>query len=162
KRVEDDPHFDRTKATYLLRTFVDLNPHAIGKKVEIMLGHFVDHVERQIGHRAKAMIVTRSGLHAVRYKQALDQQLRARALPGKAETLVLDFANEADEIREAFQPYYEATLLSEATDPNLVYDRERELYDFHLFTKVEVQAFAALWFGADEKDKRQHARFYAV
>ena len=30
----------------------------IGKKVEIMLSHFADHVERQIDHRAKAMIVT--------------------------------------------------------------------------------------------------------
>lgn len=33
--------------------------------------------------------------------------------------MVLDFANEADEIRAAFEDYYETTLLSEATDPNL-------------------------------------------
>ena len=31
--------------------------------------------------------------------------------------MVLDFANEADEIKAAFEPYYETTLLSEATDP---------------------------------------------
>ena len=36
--------------------------------------------------------------------------------------MVLDFANEADEIKAAFEPYYETTLLSEATDPNLLYE----------------------------------------
>ncbi len=33
----------------------------------------------------------------------------------KEETMVLDFANEADEIQRSFEPYFEATLLSEAT-----------------------------------------------
>ena len=42
-----------------------------------------------------------------------------RTHPEKEGTMVLDFANKADEIKAAFEPYYETTLLSEATDPNL-------------------------------------------
>src|SRR3970282_377459 len=41
--------------------------------------------------------------------------------PDRVETMVLDFTTEADDIQQAFQPYYERTLLSEATDPNLLY-----------------------------------------
>ena len=41
-----------------------------------------------------------------------------RVHPGKDETMVLDFTNEADEIQKAFQPYYDRTILSEVTDPN--------------------------------------------
>ena len=40
-----------------------------------------------------------------------------RTHPGKQGVMVLDFANEAEEIRKAFEPYYETTLLSEETDP---------------------------------------------
>ena len=36
--------------------------------------------------------------------------------PEKKGTMVLDFANEADAIKAAFEPYYEATLLSDAND----------------------------------------------
>ena len=32
-----------------------------------------------------------------------------RTLPGKEDTFVLDFVNEAEEIQEAFKPYYETT-----------------------------------------------------
>ena len=43
-----------------------------------------------------------------------------RTETGKQGTMVLDFANEADDIKDAFEPYYETTLLSQATDPNLL------------------------------------------
>ncbi len=50
-----------------------------------------------------------------------------RTHPDKDGTAVLDFANEADAIKKAFDPYYETTLLSEATDPDLLYDLENRL-----------------------------------
>lgn len=37
KTIEDDPRYDRDKAAYLLRQFVDLHPHAIAQKVAIMV-----------------------------------------------------------------------------------------------------------------------------
>ena len=50
------------------------------------------------------------------------------------QVFVLDFVNETQEIQSAFQPYYQATILSEATDPNKLYDLKRLLEEFHLFT----------------------------
>jgi type I restriction enzyme R subunit len=72
--------------------------------------------------------------------------------------MVLDFANEADEIQKAFQPYYERTLLKEATDPNLLYDLQSKLDGFHLYTEAEVEKFAAIYFDPKgTQDKLQAA-----
>ncbi len=71
KKIESDPRYDKSKATYLLKSYVDLHPHAIRQKVGIILEHFVGKVQSEIQARAKAMIVTRSRLHAVRYKLEL-------------------------------------------------------------------------------------------
>jgi type I restriction enzyme R subunit len=69
-----------------------------------------------------------------------------RVHPEKRGTIVLDFANEAEEIRLAFEPYYETALLSEATDPNLLYDIQGRLLTFPVYTEADVQAFAKVYF----------------
>lgn len=76
KTVAEDPRYDRVKAAYLLKSFVDLHPHAIAKKVAIIVEHFVGQVMPRIEGQAKAMIVTRSRLHALRYKLEVDRYLR--------------------------------------------------------------------------------------
>ena len=230
KTVEDDPRYDKRKAAFLLKSFVELHPHAIGEKVRIMVEHFAGQVQNQISGRAKAMIVTRSRLHAVRYKLAVDEYLAERGYPFKAlvafsgtvddggrsytepgmngiseaqtaktfegpdyrflivankfqtgfdqpllhtmyvdkklggvnavqtlsrlnrthaekqGTMVLDFANESDEIKTAFEPYYETTLLSEATDPNLLYEIQTSLGTFPVYAQTDVDDFAKVYF----------------
>jgi type I restriction enzyme R subunit len=237
KKVKNDPAYDREKASSLLTSFVGLNKHTIAKKVAIMVEHFHNNVVQRIGGKAKAMIVTRSRLHAVRYKLAVDAYLKEKGYPFKSlvafsgtvkdggkdytesgmntlsvgksvpetataetfkqsefrllivankfqtgfdqpllhtmyvdkklggvnavqtlsrlnricppdkeDTMVLDFANEAEEIQKAFQPYYERTLLKEATDPNLLYDLQTKLDAFHLFGDSDVERFAAVYF----------------
>jgi type I restriction enzyme R subunit len=84
KKVEDDPHYDRKKAEYLLKSFVELHPHAIGEQVRIYVEHFAAQVQNEIGGRAKAMIVTRSRLHAVRFKLAVDKYVAERGYSFKA------------------------------------------------------------------------------
>ena len=84
KTVAEDPRYDRVKAAYLLKSFVDLHPHAIAKKVAIIVEHFVGQVMPRIEGSAKAMIVTRSRLHAVRYKLEVDRYLREHHYPFKA------------------------------------------------------------------------------
>jgi len=81
-----------------------------------------------------------------------------RIYPEKRGTLVLDFANEADEIQAAFQPYYETTLLSEATDPNLLYEIQGRLLAFPVFTGADVDQFAKVYF--DKKATQD--QLYAV
>src|SRR5579883_2078863 len=86
-----------------------------------------------------------------------------RVYPGKEETMVLDFANEAEHIQQSFQPYYEKTLLSQSTDPNLLYDLQAELAAFDLYTEDEVNRFAELYFNPKStQDKLQAALAPAV
>ena len=76
KTIGDDPEYESRKAKLLLRRFVDSHPETIAKKVEIIVEHFREHVARQIQGKAKAMIVTRSRLHAVRYALELKKYLK--------------------------------------------------------------------------------------
>ncbi|MEW6260037.1 MAG: hypothetical protein AB1547_09030 [Thermodesulfobacteriota bacterium] len=69
-----------------------------------------------------------------------------RTHPEKKGAMVLDFANEADEIKAAFEPYYETTLLSEATDPNLLYEIQTRLSAFPVYTQNDVEAFARVFY----------------
>ena len=62
--------------------------------------------------------------------------------PLKDQTFVLDFANEVDEIVEAFAPYYQATTLADVTDPNIVHDTERKLSVAGIYEPSEVDGFA--------------------
>jgi type I restriction enzyme R subunit len=241
KKIEDDPRYDKKKAEYLLKSFVELHPHAIAEKVKIMVEHFAAQVQGEISGKAKAMIVTRSRLHAVRYKLAVDKYLAERGYPFKAlvafsgtvkdggkdyteanmngfpeaqtakmferpeyrflvvankfqtgfdqpllhtmyvdkklggvnavqtlsrlnrthpekkSTMVLDFANEAAEIQAAFEPYYETTLLSEATDPNLLYEMENRLAAFPVYTEADIEAFAKVYFDPKATQDRLYA-----
>ena len=242
KKIEDDPRYDRKKAEYLLKSFVELHPHAIAEKVKVCVEHFAASVQGEVGGRAKAMIVTRSRLHAVRYRLAVDTYLAERGYPFKSlvafsgsvqdggktytesgmngfpeaqtaktferaeyrflivankfqtgfdqpmlhtmyvdkklggvnavqtlsrlnrthpekkGTTVLDFANDSAEIKAAFEPYYETTLLSEATDPNLLYEVQSRLSAFPVYTESDVNAFAKVYFDA----KSTQDRLYAV
>ena len=83
KTVEDDPEFDEDKAKRVLRKFVELHKHAISKKTEIMLDHFMNSTIRKIDGRAKAMLVTGSRKEAVLYKLEFDRQIKANKLPIK-------------------------------------------------------------------------------
>ena len=63
-----------------------------------------------------------SGVAAVQTLSRLN-----RVAPGKDQTFVLDFANAAEDIVEAFEPYYEATTLADVTDPNIVHETMNKL-----------------------------------
>jgi type I restriction enzyme R subunit len=70
-----DPEVDKTKASAQIATAISLHPHNLAQRAKIVVDHFRDHVAHQIDGRAKAMVVTASRLHAVRYKQAIDAYL---------------------------------------------------------------------------------------
>lgn len=74
--IEDDPSVPRKKAARALARFVDLHDYNIGQKVEIIVEHFLAHTRHKIGGKAKAMVVTGSREHAVRYKLAFDQYIK--------------------------------------------------------------------------------------
>lgn len=231
KAIEDDPELNKKKAGMAIARYVSLHLTNLSQKTEVMIEHFRKITEKKIGGKAKAMVVTSSRLHAVKYyyefikyikqknynigvlvafsgkvvdeykmeyreskingfgeKQLPDQfktnkykilivadkyqtgfdepllhtmyvdkklsGVKAvqtlsrlnRTMSGKEDTFVLDFVNESDTILESFQPYYEMTLLSDTTDPNLLYDLKRKLEDKQVFTQEEIDEFCNVFF----------------
>ena len=78
KSIEDDPDVDKKKAARALARFMSLHPHNIAQKTEVMVEHFHTFTRHKIGGKAKAMVVTSSRLHAVRYKQAFDKYIASK------------------------------------------------------------------------------------
>jgi len=95
KSIEDDPKVQRKKAARALARFMSLHPHNIAQKTEVMVEHFRTFTRHKIGGRAKAMVVTSSRLHAVRYKQAFDKYIAEQAYTG-IKTLVA-FSGEVED-----------------------------------------------------------------
>jgi len=92
------------------------------------------------------------GVNAV---QALSRLNRTH--PEKKGTMVLDFANNSDEIKAAFEPYYETTLLSEATDPNLLYEVQSRLTAFPVYTESDTDRFATVYFDSGATQDQLYA-----
>ena len=82
KSIEDDPKVDKRKAAQALARFMSLHPHNIAQKTEVMVEHFQHFTRHKIGGRAKAMVVTASRLHAVKYKLAFDQYIADKGYRG--------------------------------------------------------------------------------
>lgn len=78
KSIEEDPNVPKRKTARALARFVSFHPHNLRQKVEVIVEHYRKYSKHKIGGRAKAMIVTSSRLHAVRYKQALDDYLNEK------------------------------------------------------------------------------------
>jgi len=75
KKAEDDPEYDAKKARRAIARFVSLHPHHLSQKAEVIVEHFRQHTSKEMGGLAKAMVVTSSRLHAVRYKQHIDKYI---------------------------------------------------------------------------------------
>ena len=78
KAIEDDPELNKKKATGAIARFVSHHPHNLSQKTEVMVEHFRQVVRHKIGGKAKAMVVTGSRLHAVRYKQEFDRYIKLK------------------------------------------------------------------------------------
>lgn len=81
--IPDNEH-DRKKTIALLSSYVDIQPAAIERKSRLMVEHFVSQTSKEINGEARAMLVTRSRLHAVRYKLMFDKIMQEMRLPYKA------------------------------------------------------------------------------
>ena len=243
KAIEDDPEVDEKKAKKAIARFMSLHPHSVAQKTEIMVEHFRKTTSKKIGGRAKAMVVTRSRLHAVHYKLAFDKYIKEkgygdlrtlvafsgtvedphvpgssytepnmnsmsekelpsrfaspefhvlivaekyqtgfdqpllhtmfvdkpltglkavqtlsrlnRTMRGKIDTFVLDFANEVEEIKESFKPYFENTDIDEPTDHNHVYDLYHKLRQGPVLRSDEIDEFAAVYFKPQRDQMKQ-------
>jgi len=238
KSVEENPEFDTKQAQKKLRAFVEGHEFAIAEKAKIMIDHFHRYVKHLINGEAKAMIVTKNILSAIKYKHAFDEYLKEikspykaivafsgkkeyigvefdetgmnhfesykndipknfkkkeyrflivankyqtgfdqpllhtmyvdkklrdvqavqtlsrlnRALkPYKKDTFVLDFYNNSEEIKEAFDPYYTSTILSEETSPNKLNDLLDALEKFEVYNEDVIKDFFVKYSGNAER-----------
>jgi type I restriction enzyme R subunit len=236
KAVTEDPRYETAKAKAAIAQHVALHPTMLAQKAEIIVEHFRDHVAARIGGKAKAMVVTSSRLHAVKYKLALDEYINNhgyrnvrtlvafsgrvfegtddafteagmnrlpesqtasafggdeyqvlvvaekfqtgfdqpllhtmyvdkvltglaavqtlsrlnRIHPEKTDTFVLDFRNETDQIRRAFEPYHGLTA-AVPTDPNAFYTARHDLDEYDVIRPDEVEAAVRLLAEKGEK-----------
>ena len=240
KAIEDDPNIDKKKAKRAIARFLTLHPYNISQKVQIIVEHFREIVSKKIGGKAKAMVVTGSRLHALRYyfemkhyikenkyndinilvafsgivtdqgkdyreseingfgekelpkkfetdsfqilivadkyQTGFDQPLLHtmyvdkklydvaavqtlsrlnRICSGKEDTFVLDFYNSNEEIKEAFQPYFEGTTVDENADPNHLYKIKFNIENTGIIWQSEVDNFAKVFFKPDYNPKYQ-------
>lgn len=77
-----------------------------------------------------------------------------RTCQGKKDTFVLDFENDADEIKKAFEPFYGETTLDGSIDVNRVYDLESQVKSLGLFTSAEVDEFIEIMKSASRTKKQ--------
>ena len=82
KQVEDDPDVPRRQAANALTRYVELHPVNIDQVVSVIIEHFRLYVMYELGGRAKAMVVTRSRLAAVKYKLAFDRYIKEQGYTG--------------------------------------------------------------------------------
>lgn len=83
-----------------------------------------------------------SGVTAVQTLSRLNRTYVSPDGAVKGTTMVLDFVNEADEIQQAFLPYYEDAFLERATDPNVVHDLRSKLDQSDIFTQAMIDQCA--------------------
>lgn len=72
-----------------------------------------------------------------------------RTYPGKVDTYVLDFVNDVDRIREAFQQFYQETSLDEEINFDLIYTTQKILRDFHVYGEEDIEAVSQIYFDPD-------------
>ncbi len=89
---------------------------------------------------------TLSGVKAVQTLSRLN-----RAHPKKYDTLVLDFKNDADTIRMAFEDYYRTTILSEETDPNKLHDLKSDLDNYQVYSSSQVDRLVGLYLTGSDR-----------
>lgn len=76
-----------------------------------------------------------------------------RAHPQKADTFVLDFADNTEAVKAAFQEYYRATIQEGETDPNKLHDLKSDLDAQQVYSWQQVEDLVAQYLGGAERDR---------
>src|SRR6266568_3554597 len=78
KAIEDDQELNKKKAGIAIARFVSLHPTNLAQKTEVMIEHFRSVTAKKIGGKAKAMLVTSSRLHALKYYQEFKKYIQQK------------------------------------------------------------------------------------
>lgn len=100
KAIDDDPKLSGRRGQRKVARYANLHPTAIGQKVEIIVEHFRRHVVGMLDGQAKAMIVTGSREHALRYYFGVRDYIKTQGY-GDVKALVA-FSGELDHQGETY------------------------------------------------------------
>ena len=89
-----------------------------------------------------------SGIKAVQTLSRLN-----RAHPQKHDTFVLDFTNDADDIKASFEDYYRTTILAEETDPDKLHDLKASLDGYQVYGWDQVEELVSLYLEGTDRDR---------
>ncbi|MDJ1371886.1 type I restriction endonuclease subunit R [Gulosibacter molinativorax] len=103
---------DVRKGTRAYIGFVELHPTNVASKVDVILRHYRETVQKELGGRAKAMVVTASRAAAVKYARAFEKAIERDGLPLK--TLVA-FSGEVPDPDVTALPGIEVPTVTEAS-----------------------------------------------
>lgn len=98
KKIKDNPIFEKSGANKAIGTFINLHEHNIEQKVETIVEDFMNNRSAWLKGKAKAMIVTGSRLHALKYKLEMDKYL-ASHYPNIKSLIAFSGELEMDEVK---------------------------------------------------------------
>lgn len=146
KRTIDGVEYDEAK----LNGFPSIDIPKVFKKSEykflIVANKFQTGFDQPLLH---TMYVDKK-LRDVQAVQTLSRLNRAYK-PDKQDTFVLDFFNSVDDIKEAFEPFYTTTVLSEEADANKLNDLQDALDKAQVYSVDDVVSFTDLYFNSAER-----------
>jgi len=90
------------------------------------------------------------GLADIKAVQTLSRLNRSRS--DKKDTFILDFVNDPEVIKQAFERYYKTTLLSGQTDPNKLNDLIDSMEPLQVYTQGQIDNFVELYLGNSPRD----------
>ena len=76
-----------------------------------------------------------------------------RAHPQKRDTFVLDFADNAEAVKAAFQDYYRATIQTGETDPNKLHDLKNDLDAKQVYSWQQVESLVEYFVTGADRDR---------
>jgi type I restriction enzyme, R subunit len=86
-----------------------------------------------------------SGVTAVQTLSRLNRTHRTAGGEQKRKTFVIDFVNEPEDIKAAFEPYFKNATLETETDPYVVVHLATKLAQAGIYTEDQVRHVAELW-----------------
>src|SRR5699024_9474616 len=78
KEIEENPELPKTEAVRAIARYQSFHPWVLRQKTEVMVEQFRAVTKKAIGGRAKAMIVTPSRLHGVRYMKEFKAYIKEK------------------------------------------------------------------------------------
>ncbi|MBR7153339.1 MAG: type I restriction endonuclease subunit R [Candidatus Methanomethylophilaceae archaeon] len=85
-----------------------------------------------------------------------------RTAPGKNDTFVLDFINKNEDIQEAFQPFYQETMLNEEVNTDLIYQTQKMLRAFNVYDDYDIERFSDEYFAKGVQDSKAMGRMTSI